>query len=124
MDEPERFAKENRPNRILQLVKWGITEPEALQYCYEKGYDWKENGIPLYEILDRVSCFCCGNKNLKELFNIYRYLPEYWTKLLELQSKTERPFRRKSGDTLFDLDVRFAEKLRLILFEGKILTCS
>lgn len=109
-DEPERFAKEWHPNRILPLADWGITEAEALTYCYEKGFDWRENGIALYSILDRVSCFCCGNKNLKELYNIYLYLPEYWEKLKELQSKTDRPYRRKTGETIFDLEKRFQEK--------------
>lgn len=28
----------------------------------------------------RVSCFCCANKNLKELKAIYKFLPEYWQK--------------------------------------------
>ncbi len=106
-DEPQRFEKEWRPNRILSLADWGITEAEALAYCYEKGFDWREEGIALYSILDRVSCWCCGNKNLKELYNIYLYLPEYWKKLKELQSKTSRPFRRKSGETIFDLEKRF-----------------
>ena len=60
-DEPQRFEKEWRPNRILSLADWGITEAEALAYCYEKGFDWREEGIALYSILDRVSCWCCGN---------------------------------------------------------------
>jgi len=76
-DETHRFNKEKRTNRILPLADWGITEVQALQYCYDRGFYWKENGIRLYEILDRVSCWSCGNKNLKELYNIYRYLPEY-----------------------------------------------
>lgn len=113
-DETHRFNKEWRPNRILPLVEWGVTEADALQYCYQRGFDWKENGIPLYEILDRVSCWCCGNKNLKELYNIYRYLPGYWSKLKELQRKTERPFRRKTGETIFDLELKFRKKMELL----------
>lgn len=60
-DEEHRFSKEYRTNRILPLVDWGITEAEALQYCYDRGYYWEEEGLHLYEILDRVSCWCCGN---------------------------------------------------------------
>ena len=109
-DEMHRLEKEKRPNRILPLVDWGITEAQALQYCYDRGFYWEENGLYLYEILDRVSCWCCGNKNLKELYNIYRYLPEYWTKLKELQYKTDRPYRRGSGKTIFDLEEEFRKR--------------
>jgi len=111
-DEEKRFAKEWHPHRILPLADWGITEARALAYCYERGFDWRENGIALYSILDRVSCWNCGNKNLKELYNMYLYLPEYWQKLKELQSKTNRPFRRKTGETIFDLEERFKQKAR------------
>lgn len=50
------------------------------------------------------------NKNLKELYNIYLYLPDYWHKLKDLQVKTPRPFRRTSGETRFDLERRFKRK--------------
>ena len=39
-DETHRFEKENRPNRVLPLRDWGITEADALQYCYTKGFVW------------------------------------------------------------------------------------
>lgn len=109
-DEPQRFTKEWHPNRILALADWGITEAEALAYCYDRGFDWRENGIALYSILDRVSCWCCGNKNLKELYNLYLYMPHYWEKLKELQARTDRPYRRQSGKTLFDLEKEFERK--------------
>lgn len=60
-DETHRFEKEKRPNRVLPLRDWGITEADALQYCYTKGFVWHEDGVRLYELLDRVSCWCCGN---------------------------------------------------------------
>ena len=44
-----------------------MTEKDCLKYCYESGFSWDEDGIDLYSILDRVSCWCCCNKNLKEL---------------------------------------------------------
>ena len=106
-DEAQRFEKEKRPNRILPLADWNISEAQALQYCYDKGFTWQENGLFLYSLLDRVSCWCCGNKNLKELRNMYLYLPQYWNKLKELQKKTDRPYRRNSHETIFDLENRF-----------------
>lgn len=103
-DEPQRIKNER--NKVYPLVDWGWTEKDCLQYCYNKGFNWNENGVELYDILDRVSCWCCGNKNLKELRNIYKYLPEYWQMLRALQSRIDRPFRR-DGKTIFDLEERF-----------------
>ena len=111
-DEEERLLKENRPNRRPPLYEYGVTETEALQYCYERGFYWEESGIRLYDILDRVSCFCCRNKNLKELKNIFQHLPSYWEQLKELQSRTDRPFRQKDGITIHQLETRFINELQ------------
>lgn len=86
IDEPKRLAR-LEPWKTSPLATWGMTEVECLQYCRERGFTWKENGVCLYDLLDRVSCWCCRNKNQKELKNIYLNLPEYWQKLVELQDK-------------------------------------
>ena len=111
-NETYRFHRENRPNRLLPLNDWGVTEKDALDYCYSMGIQWEENGIPLYEILDRVSCWCCGNKNLKELRNIYLYMPQYWERLKLLQEKTNYPFRRNEKQTIHDLERRFKQEIQ------------
>ena len=113
-DEPKRIKEENR--KIYPLVEWKMTEQDCLNYCYEHGYSWDENGVELYAILDRVSCWCCANKNLKELKNTYTHLPSYWIKLKALQSRIDRPFRR-DGKTIFDLEERFRKELD---YESKI----
>lgn len=61
-----------------------MTEADCLNYCYSKGFYWEEEGVRLYDILDRVSCWCCANKNKKELENMYTYLRPYWIKRYEL----------------------------------------
>ena len=94
VDEEKRLLKERKDNVRFPLVEWGMTEKECLEYCHSKGYFWEENGIELYSILDRVSCWCCCNKNKKELYNIWRYLPQYWERLKELQSKIDRPMKK------------------------------
>lgn len=111
-DEPERLKKNNNTNKQMSypLVAWEMTEKDCLEYCYSKGYNWEEDGIELYSVLDRVSCWCCRNKNLKELKNIYRFLPKYWERLKELQSKIDIPFY-KSKYTIFDLEERFKKEL-------------
>jgi len=106
IDEPKRLAKKRKGNKVFPLAEWGMTENDCLQYCYNKGYDWEENGVRLYDILNRVSCWCCANKNLKELKNYFLYLPKYWEMLKELQKQTDRPFKNNKY-TIFDLEKKF-----------------
>ena len=93
-DETKRLIKKIEPYKKHPLVDWGMKEKDCLQYCIEKGYCWDENGVELYSILDRVSCWCCCNKNKKELYNIWLHLPQYWERLKELQSKLDRPMKQ------------------------------
>ena len=105
LDEPKRLAKKRKGNKQFPLVEWGMTEADCLTYCYQYHFHWKEDGVSLYSILDRVSCWCCGNKNLKELRNYYLHLPKYWERLKEFQRRTSRPFKGKY--TIFDLENKF-----------------
>ena len=105
-DEPNRLNKERKGFKLFPLADLKMTEKDCLKYCYEKGYHWLEDGIELYDILDRVSCWCCCNKNLKELKNYYKYLPKYWDRLKELQSKTSRPMKYNKY-SVFDLEDKF-----------------
>lgn len=104
-DEPNRINKENL-HKIYPLYELKYTEKDCLKLCYSKGFYWDEDGIRLYDILDRVSCYCCANKNLKELRNYYKYLPKYWDKLKEFQSKTDRAFKNNKY-SIFELEEKF-----------------
>lgn len=108
-DEPKRLEKERKGNKQFPLAEWKMTEKDCLEYCYMRGYFWQEDNVELYNILDRVSCWCCANKNLKELKNYYLYLPKYWQKLKDLQSRTDRPFKYNKY-TIFDLEERFKKE--------------
>lgn len=110
-DEQKRISKNKDPHKIYPLNVYQITEQRALDICIENGIDFKENGVCLYDILDRVSCWCCSNKNLKELRNYYLHLPEYWQSLKDYQSRTDRSFRR-DGKTIFDLEERFKKEVQ------------
>lgn len=44
-DETERIEKERRENKVLPLVEMGITEAQALQYRYDRGIYWEQNGV-------------------------------------------------------------------------------
>lgn len=80
-DETNRIGEKSYP-----LVDAGITEREALQMCYERNHEWLEDGVRLYDVLKRVSCWCCRNKNMKELKAIHDNLPKYWNMLEGLEA--------------------------------------
>ena len=108
-DEKHRLEKERAEYKRLPLVEWDITEAECLQGCYDAGFDFGG----MYEYLDRVSCKCCKNKNLKELRNIRKHYPDVWEELKDRQSRTHRPYKGE-GKSVFDLEKRFAlEEQRL-----------
>ena len=114
--DEEKRLQNLEEHKHSPLDECGMTEKDCLEYCHEKGYFWEENGIELYSILDRVSCWCCCNKNKKELYNIYRYLPQYWERLKDLQSKIDRPMKKfcnkKYGNygNVFDMEKVFIEQ--------------
>lgn len=107
-DETRRISYEKK-HKSYPLVKYNMTEKDCLQYCHDKGFEWIENGIELYSILDRVSCWCCANKNIKELKNYYKHLPAYWDKLKDFQKRTDRPFKNNKV-TVFDLEEKFKKE--------------
>lgn len=106
-DERNRINRKRNGNRvkIYPLIEWEMTENDCLEYCYNKGWHWSENGYELYDLLDRVSCKYCKNKNLKELRNIYHHMPEVWQELKDLQDKVQIPF--KDNQTIQDIEKRF-----------------
>ena len=89
-DEEARIEKERNEHKLLPLVDWKMTEQHCLEYCYNSGFYWEENGVRLYDVLDRVSCWCCANKNKKELENMRIYLPEYYLKYIDLLKKIKK----------------------------------
>lgn len=84
-DETARLEKEVKPYKLHPLAEWGITEAECLARCYEFGVEWEESGVRLYDVLDRVSCWCCRNKNQRELKATHDHLPDYWERLVALE---------------------------------------
>ena len=114
-DEEKRIPRAREKGQILPLVDFNMTESDALKYCFDNGYDWIEDDVELYTILDRVSCWCCKNKNLNELRQMYKYLPKYWKKLKEMQDKTFLPYKNykykgKPCRTVQELENRFKEE--------------
>lgn len=86
-DEPQRLKQD--PHKTYPLANWGITEAMALDYCYKHGFDWGG----LYKHFDRVSCWCCPLKNLRELRTLWQYYPELWEELKQMDAKAYNQFR-------------------------------
>lgn len=70
------------------LVDWGITEAQALQICYDRGFDFGG----LYRIYRRASCWCCPFQRIGELRNLRHHHPELWARLLELDNRARAQF--------------------------------
>ena len=110
LDEKERTLKnkDNKWSTEYPLIDWKITEKEALEYCYEVGFDW--NG--LYKDFSRVSCWCCPLSSINELQVLYNKYPELWTELLNMDKYSFRTFR--SDYSLEQLTNRFEKEKQKI----------
>ena len=88
-DERERALKNAGRDIRYPLVEWGVTEAQALDYCYSRGLDWGG----LYEKFHRVSCWCCPLSRIGELRVLYNEFPALWDQLEEMDKKSFREFR-------------------------------
>lgn len=98
-DEPRRVKDRRYP-----LVDWGVTEADALAYCYARGFDWGG----LYEHFRRVSCWCCPLQPLSELRKLRHEFPELWTRLRDMDARAWNTFRRDYS--VEQLERRFAQE--------------
>lgn len=87
-DEQYRLNRKTNEKNRHPLVEWHWTEKDCLEYCYQKGYDFGG----LYNIYDRVSCWCCPLQPLADLRKLY-----FTNKKLFLRLKE---FEKISGNTL------------------------
>lgn len=110
-NEASRVNEEAVENgkKIYPLVDAGYTESMSLLKCYEKGYLWEEDGVRLYDYLDRLSCWCCRNKNLRELKAMFYLFDKYWSRLRNLQTRLAEPMKGE-GKGVFDLEQRFRKE--------------
>ena len=99
---------------IYPLVMWCITEADALQICYDRGFDFGG----LYKIYNRASCWCCPFQRIGELRKLRRHHPELWARLMELDERAIAQFgpgplgQFRKDWTVARLEARFAEEER------------
>ena len=104
-DEQDRIKDE-----IYPLDVWDITEAEALQICYDRGFYWDG----LYELYRRCSCWCCPFQRIGELRTLRHHHPELWAKLRDLDERAIGQFghtplgRFKDNWSVEQLEQRFA----------------
>lgn len=105
VDETTRLSKnKDGRNIVYPLAEWGITEKQALEYCYSKGFNWDG----LYEQFNRVSCWCCPLKRQEEYYNLRKFHPDLWAELKLMDSKTDRKF--KTSYSLDELEQKINKK--------------
>ena len=81
---------------------------QALEYCKERGLTWDG----LYDIFDRVSCWCCPLGGVTRAEKIYHNFPLLWQRMLEMESWLPKECRRYTGNrTVSDLTKRFSVKV-------------
>jgi len=112
-DETKRIDMDECESHRFPLVEQGMTEADALKYCYEHGFDWGG----LYEHFNRVSCFCCPLTPLSSLRTLRKEFPDLWSRMLEMDSLIKRvpgmmmesapDHKFKGGRSVHDLDRRF-----------------
>ena len=105
-DEQYRLEREINKKHEHPLVDWNWAEADALKYCYEKGYNWEG----LYEIFDRVSCWCCPLQPLEDLKGLWKNFPELWEELKEMDKETWRTIRADYSVEELELRFKFEEK--------------
>lgn len=93
-DETERLGKGEPWKRYPLAERWGMSEADCLALCYRKGNEWVEGGVRLYDVLDRVSCWCCRNKNMRELSAMRKNLPNYFERLVALERAIGEPMKK------------------------------
>lgn len=79
-DEKKRIKNNSLYEIRYPLIEWGVTDAEALQYCYNRRYAWDG----LYMLFSRVGCYCCPFQRKGELRNLRKYFPELWQRMIEM----------------------------------------
>ena len=107
----DEINRKHQKNQVYPLQDWNITEKQALEYCYSKGFNWDG----LYEKFSRVSCYCCPLQPLSELYTLYNEFPELWADIRDMDKMSYRQFR--SDYSIADLERKFKGKQQQKLLE-------
>ena len=85
------------------MVDAGVTTEQALQICYDNGFDF--GGV--YEHHSHYNCWLCPLQRVGELKSIFDDYPDYWERLRQMQHQCDGYYQ--NGKTIFDYEKRFWE---------------
>ena len=104
-DEEKRTGKKLYSSFDVEypLVDAGITSSQALEICYDYGFDF--GGV--YEHHSHYNCWLCPLQKKMELYSIYKDYPHYWEQLRQMQHKTHGYYQ--NGKTIFEYEKEFWE---------------
>ena len=97
------------------LVDANITTSDALQMCYDYGFDF--GGV--YEHHSHFNCWLCPLQRKPELYELWKREPNLWANLHAMQWETDGYFR--PNETIFDLEKQFWLKIQDELKEKRML---
>ncbi len=109
-------------DKIYPLVEWGITEAQALQICYDLGFDFGG----LYRLYARASCWCCPFQRIGALRTMRTHHPELWARLLDMDRRAQEQFgetplgQYKTNYTVAELDARFEKEEKAVALQANI----
>lgn len=106
-DELHRTGNKRYKKGIIKfpLIDYDYTEKMALKLCYKKGFDF--GGV--YEHRSRYNCWMCPLQTLDELRILFKFYPELWNKMREMQWISPNDFRKEQ--TIFSLEHRWWTEL-------------
>lgn len=113
--EEERTRKKAQQGRNVYfplIDRWKMTEPEALAYCRSHGFDWGG----LYDLMGRVSCFCCPLSAKHEVKAVKDHFPELWDRMIKMEeaiyeSEYKPWFKNKMGVEAYGRHLDYSSSL-------------
>ena len=103
-DETKRTDSKSVSKKTrFPLIEYDVTEAEALKYCKDRGFDWSG----LYDVFDRVSCFCCPLGGLRDARKLRKHYPLLWKRVLEMDKWLNPNGGYIGYASAHDLDERF-----------------
>ena len=72
----------SRPTLFPMIDNWKMEEKDALEYCYQHGFNWDG----LYQHFDRLSCFCCPLSSKSEMWALRQHFPHLWKRMEDMEN--------------------------------------
>jgi len=98
---------EGKIRKRYPLIEYNKTETDCLEYCKNLGYNWGG----LYDIFDRVSCWCCPFGGESRFRKLRKHRPKLWQKVIEMDMLQPRHSRDLCNNkTAVQLECQFRKE--------------